>query len=204
MIRSFYSFMNFNDTDALLSIASYYIFQLNDYTSAYIFLKEHTKSENKDVQNLIQLMLFESEKSSFVKAMLFEAEEKYEEAINLYSEYLEEGQINLNAIGRLGRILFILGEDENTREEGFQLMKNAASLCDKFSMFHLGVYYYQKGSNTTPKNKEDIKKSIKYFEKIKDFPDVEMMLFLCYSIMEDMDKEGKYRNYVNQIYYNYE
>lgn len=196
-----------NDCDAIVSMASYCMFHLNDYTSAYSFLiKSGLIEKSPSVKNLKTLIDLESENSPVIKAMIYEATGQYNEAIDLYFDLIDKGKAEINVISHLGRLLLFLGENSDVQKEGEKLLQNAINFNnDAFAAFHLGIHYYTLANSLDVsekvKREEYFTKARDLFEKIEEFPDYEMMMLLVYTKLGDTENSRKMRFSVSGMYY---
>ncbi|KAK8833780.1 hypothetical protein M9Y10_037271 [Tritrichomonas musculus] len=195
-----------NDCDAIVSMASYCMFHLNDYTSAYSFLINSGLIEKSpSVKNLKTLIDLESENSPVIKAMIYEATGQYNEAIDLYFDLIDKGEVEINVISHLGRLLLFLGENSDVQKEGERLLQNAINFNDAFAAFHLGIHYYTLANSLDvsekAKREEYFTKARDLFKKIEEFPDYEMMMLLVYTKLGDTNNSRKMRFSVRGMYY---
>lgn len=123
----------------------------------------------------------------------------------LYFDLIDKGEIEINVISHLGRLLLFLGENSDVQKEGEKLLQNAINFNDAFAAFHLGIHYYTLANSLDvsekAKREEYFTKARDLFEKIEEFPDYEMMMLLVYTKLGDTNNSRKMRFSVRGMYY---
>ncbi|OHT11943.1 hypothetical protein TRFO_18424 [Tritrichomonas foetus] len=153
---------------ALIGSGLYYMNTLGDYCLAYETFKK-IKAESIEAQVLLKHIKQMANINPLIMGMKYESSRKFDEAIKFYIKAMTcKNNANQNkcAMGRLGRILLSCQE-----KKGIVLLEKASSGGDKFSSFHLGIYFYNKGNYN---------KSVDYFQKAGDYPDAYYYLGLSY------------------------
>lgn len=181
LIYGLFGLSEINDEESIESIVLFCMVNLYDYVTAYKLLKKLESINKVKAKSLLSLIEEESKNSLFIKAMLFEAQEKFQEAVDTYYDCIENAEIDIRVLSRLGRLLAVLGDTEELKKEGMELLKNANNFGDQYASYTLGVIYFEKAKN---------EKAIKYLEKADRFPDSYLQLYNYYQKEYLKDKKN--------------